>query len=146
MNNEKLRRLLVIGFTDAGEWTLNENTLMVTLHGSASTRNVLYAFAVDDALRYIGKTTQPLSTRMAGYRTPGPSQATNKKNHTYIRAALEQGQRVKIYVLPDNGLLHYGGFHVNLAAGLEDSLIRELKPDWNGGQKETASGTLEPLS
>jgi len=35
-------------------------------------------------------------------------------------------------VLPDNGLLHYGQFHVNLAAGLEDSIISVLQPEWNG--------------
>jgi hypothetical protein len=38
---------------------------------------------------------------------------------------------VEIYALPDNGLLRYGGFHVNLAAGLEDSIVRDLNPPWN---------------
>jgi len=33
--------------------------------------------------------------------------------------------------LPDNGLLHFGDFHVNLAAGLEDSIIKTLNPLWN---------------
>jgi len=48
-------------------------------------------------------------------------------------------------VLADHGLLHYGGFHVNLAAGLEDSLIRDLNPPWNGGKKESRNEKLEPL-
>jgi hypothetical protein len=34
-------------------------------------------------------------------------------------------------VLPDNGLLRFGGFHLNLAAALEDSLINDLRPRWN---------------
>ena len=38
---------------------------------------------------------------------------------------------VEIHALPDNGLLYYRGFHVNLAAGLEDSLVATLKPVWN---------------
>jgi hypothetical protein len=43
------------------------------------------------------------------------------------------GTSVEIHALPDNdnGLLYYGGIHVNLAAGLEDSLIAALKPSWN---------------
>jgi hypothetical protein len=34
--------------------------------------------------------------------------------------------------------MKFGGFHLNLAAGLEDSLIRDLRPVWNGGRKEIA--------
>jgi hypothetical protein len=49
---------------------------------------------------------------------------------------LAAGAAVDIYALPDNGLLHYGRFHVNLAAGLEDDLIRVIDPPWNGGRKE----------
>ena len=93
---------------------------------------------------YVGKTVQPLRIRMAGYKTPGPTQPTNIKNNGKIREALAQGKRVEIMVLPDNGLLHYGGFHVNLAAGLEDSLVRELMPPWNGGQKESPNQSLQP--
>jgi hypothetical protein len=46
--------------------------------------------------------------------------------------------------LRDNGLLHYGAFHINLAAGLEDDLIAKLKPAWNGHVlKETVSEIAE---
>ncbi|MFP4436148.1 MAG: GIY-YIG nuclease family protein [Chloroflexaceae bacterium] len=114
------------------------------LYNHANTHNVLYAFVVDETPYYIGKTTQPLHKRMAGYRNPGPSQSTNIKNKQHICTALLQGKSVKIYVLPDNGLLHYGGFHVNLAAGLEDSLVRELEPPWNGGKKEVQDNVMKP--
>ena len=52
-------------------------------------------------------------------------------------------------MLPDTGLLRYGGFHINLAAGLEDSLISDISPPWNGKpsatetNKNTESGTQE---
>jgi hypothetical protein len=142
--DQKLQRLITIGFAYAGEWQLTDTVLVVQLPQYATVQNVLYAFVVDKYLMYIGKTTQPLSKRMAGYRAPGPSQSTNIKNHQSIRTALQQGKQVEIYVLPDNGLLHYGGFHINLAAGLEDSLIRDLVPAWNGGQKEARDGSLTP--
>jgi hypothetical protein len=34
-------------------------------------------------------------------------------------------------------LLHYGQFHLNLAAALEDAIIRAVDPEWNGGPAET---------
>jgi hypothetical protein len=48
--------------------------------------------------------------------------------------AITARQAVEVYVLPDSGLLYYGGFHVNLAAGLEDALIDSLDPPWNGAR------------
>jgi hypothetical protein len=38
--------------------------------------------------------------------------------------------------------MHYGQFHLNLAAGLEDDLIRVIKPEWNGGKKEVTPPTV----
>jgi hypothetical protein len=142
--SDKLGRIKVIGFALAGCWKLSDNGLAFELNDLATAHNVLYAFVVDGEVMYVGKTVQPLRTRMAGYKTPGPTQSTNIKNNGKIREALAQGKRVEILMLPDNGLLHYGGFHVNLAAGLEDSLVRELMPPWNGGQKESLSQLLQP--
>lgn len=141
---KKLDRIKAIGFTAAGSWKLVEGVLIFELNDLAPARNVLYAFVVDDELMYVGKTVQPLRSRMAGYKNPGSTQSTNIKNNGKIRECLAHNQRVEILVLPDNGLLHYGGFHVNLAAGLEDSLVRELLPAWNGGQKEMPNQTLQP--
>ena len=50
---------------------------------------------------------------------------------------------IEIHALPDNGLLYYGGFHVNLAAGLEDNLIKILKPEWNRGGKMHSKKKLD---
>jgi hypothetical protein len=140
----KLDRIKSIGFTHAGSWKLVEGVLLFELNDLGAAHNVLYAFVVDDELMYVGKTVQPLRSRMAGYKNPGSTQSTNIKNNGKIRECLTHQQRVEILVLPDNGLLHYGGFHVNLAAGLEDSLVRELQPAWNGGKKETPNQTLQP--
>jgi hypothetical protein len=72
-----------------------------------------------------------LSTRLAGYQRPGKTQFTNIRSNGKILDLLSQQKSVEIYVLVDTGLLSYGGFHVNLAAGLEDSLIEALRPPWN---------------
>jgi hypothetical protein len=142
--SDKLASLKEIGFTPAGCWKLCDNALDFELGNHGTDNNVLYAFVVDDEVMYVGKTVLPLRARMAGYKTPGPTQSTNQKNNAKIREVLAQGQIVKILVLPDNGLVRFGSFHVNLAAGLEDSLIHELMPSWNGGKKELANQSLQP--
>jgi hypothetical protein len=139
---DNLDQLTAIGFVECGEWLISEDQLVPNILKFANARNVLYAFVVDNAVMYIGKTVQNFRSRMQGYRTPGATQFTNIRNHQNLRNALDTGKRVSIYVLPDNGLLHYGGFHVNLAAGLEDALVRKLQPSWNGGKKDNGEPPL----
>ena len=82
---------------------------------------------------------------MSGYKNPTQSQATNWSNNLRIKALLQSGAAVDIFALPDNGLLHYGQFHINLAAGLEDNIISLLNPEWNGKALEQVAETLLPL-
>lgn len=139
----KLERLQSIGFLCVGRWRLDADQLRANLNAHKGAKNVLYAFVVDDELKYVGKTVRTLTDRMNGYRYPGDSQPTNRKNHGEIRKALGKGKRVDIFVLPTNELFHYGGFQLNIAAGLEDDLIRQLDPEWNGAKKETETGEMK---
>ena len=133
MNTERtpLQRLEHIGFRAVGAWSLDDRRLRYALMDCAAASNILYAFVVDGDVMYIGKTIRSLKARLYGYQNPGPTQSTNIKGNGFILEALKEGRAVAVYALPDNGLLHYGGFHVNLAAGLEDSLVSTLKPAWN---------------
>lgn len=135
-----MNRLLEIGFQCVGHWKLDDGRPVCELTSQMKTPNVLYAFVSNGEIKYIGKTTQPLKGRMAGYQSPDPRQSTNIKNNENIKMLLEADEAVDIFVLPDSGLLHYGGFHLNLAAGLEDGLISEISPPWNGkpGGKKVA--------
>lgn len=139
-----MNRLLKIGFEFAGHWLLAEESLTLQLVRHAGQTNVLYAFCCDGDVKYVGKTTQSLLTRLYGYRKPGPSQSTNQRNHRLICEQLRAGAAVDIFALPDNGLLHYGDFHVNLAAGLEDSIISTLKPEWNGAPTAVTASHVPP--
>lgn len=129
-----MQPLLDIGFKLAAHWRLEGQDLRCDFKEFRTNENVLYAFVVDGEVKYIGKTTQQLCKRMHGYVRPGETQTTNAKGNRLIRECLQSGAAVEVHVLPDNGLMHYGDFHINLAAGLEDSLIAIIKPDWNGGQ------------
>lgn len=131
-----MHRLLEIGFQPAGHWLLAGDVLKLELHRHASQKNILYAFVCDGEVKYVGKTVRTLRTRLAGYKTPGKTQITNLNNHRRIQAVLAEGAAVEILALPDNGHLRYGQFHLNLAAGLEDDIIRTLNPEWNGGMAE----------
>ena len=94
-------------------------------------QNVLYSFVLDGEPVYVGKTTQKFKKRMYGYQNPGRTQFTNIRNNQNIKDALANESSIDIYVLPDNGLLHFGEFHLNLAADLEDNITKTIKPLWN---------------
>jgi hypothetical protein len=128
---DPLDRLEAMGFQRVADWQLQSGALECELRELGAAQNILYAFVADRQVMYVGKTVQTLRQRMYGYRRPVATQSTNIKGNRLIQEALAAGLSVQIYALPDNGLLYYGGFHVNLAAGLEDSLVAALKPAWN---------------
>lgn len=127
-----MNRLIDIGFQKVGEWGIIGENLSPKLSDLADSSNILYAFISDGEALYVGKTTQTLQKRLYGYKKPGPTQFTNIKGNKLLKELLKAGKSVDIYALPDNGLHHFGVFHLNLAAGLEDSIIKTLKPKWNG--------------
>lgn len=140
-----MNRLLEIGFEPAGHWMLDNDKLKCDLIRHSSQRNILYAFVCDGQVKYVGKTIRTLAARMAGYKTPGRTQTTNINNHKRIRELLSEDVAVEIFALPDSGLLHYGQFHLNLAAALEDAIIRVIDPEWNGGMRESANDSANPV-
>ena len=52
-------------------------------------------------------------------------------NICLIKQELKNNNDVKIYIFKSDDMLKYGEFDINLAAGLEDSLISTIKPIWN---------------
>lgn len=131
-----MHQLLEIGFEPAGHWLMVDGKLKCELTRHSTQKNILYAFVCDGQVMYIGKTVQRLAMRMAGYRNPAKTQTTNVNNNHRILDLLAHGAAIEILALPDSGLMHYGKFHLNLAAALEDDIIRKLDPPWNGGKPE----------
>jgi hypothetical protein len=72
-----MNRLLEIGVQPAGHWLLEGNQLTYELARHSAQKNILYAFVCDGEVKYVGKTTRALATRMAGYKRPGKTQTTN---------------------------------------------------------------------
>jgi hypothetical protein len=127
----KMKRLIDIGFRSVGKWIRSLSGIECLLHECVDARNILYCFVCQDSVLYVGKTVQPLKKRMYGYQNPGPTQSTNIRVNKEIRDLLTKNNQVDVYALPDNGLLHFGVFHINLAAGLEDCIVKTLNPSWN---------------
>ena len=99
-----MKRLQGIGFERVGRWLLNNEGLDFEIDRFADKTNILYAFICSGAVKYVGKSTKSLQTRMGQYRNPGSDQITNIGNNRRILETLHRGIDVEIYVLPDNGL------------------------------------------
>lgn len=126
-------KLADLGFFNIGNWGKNEkNQLFYELNQLSKIENILYAFITNDELLYIGKTTRNIENRLKGYIKPCNTQTTNIRNNANLIKLLDLNSYIEIWLFEDKGLMTYGGFRVSLAAGLEDSLIKELKPKWNG--------------
>ncbi len=123
--------LLDLGFEPAGHWKLEDGSLRCALHAFADTSRVLYAFMLGDEVMYIGKSTMTLRKRMYGYERPGTSQRTNVRNNSYIHEKLEGKQQIEVFVFPPLEKQMYRGYTINVAAGLEDSVIERFQPKWN---------------
>jgi hypothetical protein len=133
--------LLQLGFIDFASWHQDEDpgtiSYRIENHANrnlAQCRNALYAFARDQEVMYIGKTTRSMEKRFIGYCKPGKQQATNRRCHENIKSALKADEEIRIFLFVPVSLLQYGDFEINLAAGLEDSLIKEFAPAWNGNR------------
>jgi hypothetical protein len=128
-------------FALAGRWRASKNGILFEIddRNIASSRNVLYAFVVDGDVMYIGKSRLRLHDRMQRYKTPAKTSenggATNIKNNKHIRESLDRDESVEIFVWCDDGTVNHRGLHVDVAAGLEHSLINELDPPWNNDKK-----------
>ena len=129
---DALARLAEVGFRRFGSWSLSgSGKLVASLDEDASGPGVLYAFVSLREVLYVGKTTRSLRSRMRGYQRPGPTQRTNAAVHHTITELLGSHRSLDIYAFAAPAALRHGTFDVNLAAGLEDAIIRDLRPPWN---------------
>jgi hypothetical protein len=136
--------LLNLGFLDVAKWRLAGEEIAYDLDGERAAANqvllddpnALYAFVQGDAVQYIGKTTRGIRKRFVTYRRPGKEQRTNLRCNARIKEALKGGAEIRVLVFAPISHLRYLDFEINLAAGLEDSLINAFDPPWNGRERD----------
>jgi hypothetical protein len=150
-NTQSVQNILDIDFKKVGYWKLNnvdELELVKNDENSFIINNVLYAFVLegeaDDLIKYIGKTTQSLSKRFVGYAKPGKDQQTNFRVNKKIMHELKNNKKIiSIWSFKDIEPLKWGQFNLNLASGLEDSLVYNVSPEWNKAGKKAITSTEE---
>src|SRR5690606_14914418 len=95
----------------------------------------LYAFVGDGNVFYIGKTGRSIRQRFTGYCRPVESQSTNTRCNAKIREAIAVNLDVRILIFTPITQIQYGDFGLDIAAGLEESLIKAFNPPWNGHRR-----------
>lgn len=138
-----LTKLKEVGFRKVADWYLTNNKLKIVINIADDNKQVLYCLVVNDIPMYIGKSGKSLKVRMSQYSLGHVGQKTSKRIHDNLKSVLANDETVEVYTLYDQALLHYGAFHINLAAGLEDSIIYEISPKWNiHGINKTKSASI----
>jgi len=123
------------GFVEVGKWKLKERLksgIAFELHRFKEER-VVYAFVIDDEAKYIGicdNTSTTLKNRMSRYQSLQGA-GTNERIADKIKDCLKRGKTIKIFALKPKSTLQYKGLNVDLVKGLENPLIKRLKPEWN---------------
>jgi len=88
---------------------------------------------VDGEVKYVGICEKYLTTlrdRMKRYKSMAGA-GTNERIVGKIKNRLEAGNGVKIYALKNNREYRYKDLRLDFIKGLENPLIRKLKPEWN---------------
>jgi hypothetical protein len=132
-----LQKLKIVGFKKVGEWRLEKRQeLSFNLNDDAEkSKNVRYSFVSQNKVLYVGKTVKKLGQRLRGYISPDESQKTNTRCGANIKSLLMKKKQVLIYAFI-RPLKKHRGFLLSWAAGLEDSIIKILQPEWNKQGKE----------
>ena len=136
----KYEQLIDLNFSVIGFWKKSNEGLSYEVldnkHNEFEIDNSLYVFfdKENDRILYVGKTTQTLKKRFYGY-IRGNGQSTNSKIHNKL--VKERSGKILILSLNDVLPFNWGIYNINLAAGLEDSMIEIENPLWNGKCSET---------
>ena len=122
-----LKSLTDIGFEKVGSFSLNGADLSFEPGKYGEQKEILYCFVKNNVPIYVGKTVKSFKERMGQYRRGHRSQKTNYRINKKIVEALTNNKKIDIYVLTFSEPQHHRGFRINLAAGLEDTLIAHVK-------------------
>ena len=148
----KYEQLIDLNFTNIGYWKTDGKKLnhevLENMTNELDVENSLYVFfdKEKDRILYVGKTTRTLRKRFKGY-IRGDGISTNNKVHNNLLK--QKSGNVLILSLNNESHFQWGKYNLNLAAGLEDSMIEIENPLWNGKCSETKlveESTLEEIT
>ncbi len=123
-------RLTASGFSLSARWKLQANS-RVRLIGEPPKQPGVYAFAVDGEVCYVGKTQKGIANRLRNYEIVKNKKRQGFHIKTLVGKALKSGSEVTVLTIVSLKPIPWRGLPVDLIAGLEVGLIRELQPKWN---------------
>lgn len=128
---EAMNILTAAGFRKAGHWIATDaaNRQGMDVDAPCPRDAGVYAFVVAGTVRYVGSAQRGLHSRFRRYATTS-TMRTSARVRDEILACLAQGQAVEIYTLIPPSFT-WNGLPVDLVAGIEEGLIREMRPAWN---------------
>ena len=123
-------KLLALGFKKSALAHYTGNGFTFEYQQNENSLNILYALvflnhANDEypQVRYIGHTRKSFRNRMYGYQL-GNGQQVNNRIHIAITHQLQNDRMVHVYCMPNHFNMSMHDLEVDVAAGLEYSLIR----------------------
>lgn len=135
-----LHELQRLGFVYSGTCLLVNERLQIEIMANSEEKNVLYAYVQNEIIKYVGYTENSLSNRILGYKRPSTGQRTNLRINANILQILTNAGSVDVYCFANPEPMYYRGLQLDVAAGLELSLVKaaaqyhrenRLEPLWN---------------
>ncbi len=120
MSRSALDLLAQAGFVHAGAFSFRDGEVLLD-HAAPHAPGV-YAFALQDDVRYVGSTMGDLAQRLRFYRQRQRNARDTRPVHAELGRALSVHGAVQIYVLAPS---------THETRAIEDSLLRRLAPAWN---------------
>lgn len=135
---EHILELQQTGFIWVGDFTLSGSGINFFVGDKNEIADILIAFTIDGAVVYIANSPRSLGQSLATL-TSNSAPAHLQRYNQYLRATLQRGKSVQIYILKDPGGLHYVGHRLSLCSGLFPTLVEHFRPVWNVNVGETAA-------
>ena len=121
--------LILGGFTHAGDWLLKPDSSRAEFHGSAPKEAGVYAYLVGGVISYVGSAQRGLKRRLRHY-VLADNKRTSMRVREAIEAKLKAGLKVEVFTIVPAPMTH-NGLPIDPVVGLEEGLIRFVKPEWN---------------
>jgi hypothetical protein len=119
------------GFLHAGEWQVGvDGSILFKGDDPIPREPGVYAYAAGGVVRYVGSAQRGLRGRLRHYEI-AKTLRTAARIRAEILALLAAGVTVDVFVMVPPPLTLNRVLPIDTVAGLEEGLIRSLRPSWN---------------
>lgn len=134
---EHIKELQRIGFTWVGDFTLSREGITFFVGEKNEIADILLALTIDGAVVFLANSPRSLGQTLATLTSNSPPPNLQRYGQ-YLRATLQRGKHVQIYILKDPGGLKFVDHRISLCAGLFPTLTEHFRPVWNVNVSDAA--------